>query len=185
MKKQQPWYDGRSVPIAFWLLGLLNNTPYIIMFAAAKTISQGGTALVFIADIGPSLVLKASAPYWFDRVSYRCRMLVSAILMALSFSTIAVYSSSATPADQQNYGTNANQMRTTMQLWGVAMVSAQCGLGEASLLALGGKFDAARTAKNQCLVRRTIIQPVSTSSGTMTSRMEFDPTLERDRNRRL
>lgn len=45
-----------------------------------------------------------------------------------------------------------------MQLWGVAFISAQIGLGEASLLALGGKYDAARPGKNQCLT--------SFSSGT-------------------
>ena len=137
--------NDRSAPVAFWLLGLLNNTPYVIMLAAAKSISQGGTALVFIANIVPSLVIKLTSPYWFDRVSYRFRMIAASILMALSFSTVAVFSA--------NHASDAarSQVRVMMQLWGVAMVSAQCGLGEASLLALGGKYDSRRPGKNQCL----------------------------------
>ena len=152
--------DSRQVPVAFWLLGLLNNTPYVIMLAAAKSISQGGTALVFIANIVPSLVLKLSAPYWFDRVSYRSRMVTASILMALSFSLIAVFSDDDQhkDSDASNATTSNNQLRVMMQLCGVAMISAQCGLGEASLLALGGKHDSARSGKNHCLT--------SFSSGT-------------------
>ncbi len=66
---------SHRIPLAFWCLGLMNNASYVIMLAAAKDISEGGTALVFIANIVPSLAIKLSAPYWFDKVSYHtCRV---------------------------------------------------------------------------------------------------------------
>jgi len=105
-------------------MGLLNNMSYVIMIASAKNISEGGTGLVFIACVLPSLTIKLTAPYWFDRVGYSYRIAVATVLMVLSFATVASFSSSL-----------------QLQLVGVAMVSAQCGMGEASLLALAGRFD--------------------------------------------
>lgn len=50
---------------AFWLLGLLNNLPYVILLAGATEISAGGVGLVFLADIAPTFVVKLTAPYWW------------------------------------------------------------------------------------------------------------------------
>ena len=110
--------------ISFWILGLLNNTGYVIMIAAAKSISEGGVALVFLANILPALVVKGTAPYWFDYVSYKTRITVATFLMVISFAVVASSSSSL-----------------PWQLTGVAFTSAQGALGEASLLALAGKID--------------------------------------------
>jgi hypothetical protein len=112
--------------VSFWILGLLNNTGYVIMIAAAKSISEGGVALVFLANILPALVVKGTAPYWFDYVSYKTRITVASFLMVTSFALIASSSSSL-----------------PWQLTGVAFTSAQGALGEASLLALAGKIDGA------------------------------------------
>jgi battenin len=119
-------------PLVFWVLGLLNNTSYAIMLASAKSISEGGTALVYIANIIPSVTIKISGPYWFDKVSYDTRITTAAILMASSFLTVGFFQ--GTSADYPLY----------FQLLGVSLISAQTGLGEASLLALAGASDASR-----------------------------------------
>jgi hypothetical protein len=88
-------YDDASSPshpsndwkvfLSFWMLGLLNNASYVIMIAAAKNISEGGTALVFLANILPALAVKTSAPYWFDKVSYPTRLKTATCSMIMSF----------------------------------------------------------------------------------------------------
>jgi battenin len=120
-------------PLVFWVLGLLNNASYVIMLASAKSISEGGTALVFIANIIPSVTIKLSAPYWFDKVSYDTRIRAGAILMASSFLTVGFFQGS--DAEYPLY----------FQLLGVSLISAQVGMGEASLLALAGASDASRS----------------------------------------
>jgi battenin len=119
-------------PIAFWALGLLNNASYVIMLASAKDISEGGTALVFLANVIPGLSIKLSAPYWFDRISYDARIAMATLFMAGSFLTVAIFQ------------TSTSSLSLCFQLLGVALASAQCGLGEASLLALAGACDAPR-----------------------------------------
>jgi len=117
----------------FVTIGLLNNLSYVIMLASAKSISEGGTAIVYIANILPALLIKLSAPYWFDKVTQHTRVFVSAVTMAIAYVVTAVASSPpvSSPADH----------RLQLQLIGVALVSLQCGLGEASLLAAAGAWD--------------------------------------------
>ena len=97
---------------SFWCLGLLNNASYVIMIAAAKNISEGGTALVFLANVLPALAIKGTAPYWFDGVPYQYRLLLATLCMCLCFILVA---SSST---------------VSWQLLGVAFASTQGGLGE-------------------------------------------------------
>ena len=80
-------------------MGLLNNASYVIMLASAEDVSDGGAALVYIANILPGLVVKASAPYWFDKVGYDKRIRTAAILMAFAFSTVAFFSNSSNHGD--------------------------------------------------------------------------------------
>ena len=112
----------------FWAMGLLNNSSFVVMIASAKAISDGGTALVFLCSVLPGLCIKLSAPFWFDRVTYRRRLLAASVLMAASFSTVAAFSGEE----------SANMY---MELFGVALCSVQGSMGEASLLALAGKYD--------------------------------------------
>jgi len=120
-----PHHQKRSQKLAlsFWIAGLLNNAGYVIMIAAAKSISEGGVGLVFLANILPALLIKASAPYWFEMVPYVTRMVTATLLMVGSFLFVAMSSS------------------LSWQLFGVALTSAQGSLGEASLLALAGRID--------------------------------------------
>jgi battenin len=125
---------------AFWIMGVLNNIPFVIMLAGAKDISEGGTALVFIANTLPGLLCKLSSPYWFDRVSYKNRIKAGSILMTSSFLVVSLFSyldeKNLLDADDDGLG-----FCVWMQLLGVALGSAQGSLGEASLLALCGRAD--------------------------------------------
>lgn len=49
---------------AFWLLGLINNSGYVIMMAVAKEIAPGAVGVVFFADVAPTMIIKVTAPYW-------------------------------------------------------------------------------------------------------------------------
>ena len=49
---------------AFWLLGLINNSGYVIMMAVAKEIAPDAVGIVFLADVAPTLIIKVTAPYW-------------------------------------------------------------------------------------------------------------------------
>lgn len=115
----------------FVTIGLLNNLSYVIMLASAKSISEGGTAIVYIANILPALLMKLSAPYWFDKVTQHTRVFVAAVTMAIAYVVTAAASSPVSTADHQ----------LQLQLIGVSLVSLQCGLGEASLLAAAGAWD--------------------------------------------
>jgi hypothetical protein len=129
-----------SATLAFWVIGLLNNMPFVIMLAGAKSISEGGTALVFIANSLPSLLVKISSPYWFDKVSYGERMMFGSILMTFSFCFVAVFIKRGDEEDDGNK-IEGLSFNVCMQLLGVAFGSAQAGLGEATLLALSGKAE--------------------------------------------
>jgi len=129
--------------LAFWAMGVLNNIPYVVMLAGAKSISEGGTALVFLANIIPGFLLKLSSPYWFDKVSYRTRMRAGSVLMMLSFTLVASFShlKEASKNDNDEGDDDGINFFVFMQLLGVALCSAQGSLGEATLLALSGKAD--------------------------------------------
>ena len=134
---------------SFWLLGLLNNSPWVLMLAVATNISAGGVALVFLANQIPGLLVKVSAPYWFHRVSYRTRMLVTAVTMGTACFLVGcggLYRDEMAEAEAENNDqtpkdVDGQSWGLALELFGVSFVSFSCSLGEASLLALAGKFD--------------------------------------------
>lgn len=94
------------------------RTAYVIMLAGANSISAAAVGLVYLAAVGPSLLCKASAPYWFHAVRYTPRMHAAAALMSGSYTVVALSSGRG------------------WQLLGVVLASLQGGLGEASCLAM-------------------------------------------------
>lgn len=50
--------------VAFFLLGLINNSSYVIMIALAKDIMPSAVGWVFLVNVLPTVVVKVSAPYW-------------------------------------------------------------------------------------------------------------------------
>lgn len=115
--------DRRNM-VAFWLLGLLNNSAYVIMIASANGISSSAVGLVYLCAVLPGALLKISAPYWFHKVPYSIRIVVAAALMGGSYITVGV----------------ANGRRP-VQLAGVVLSSLQGALGEASCLALTSHYN--------------------------------------------
>ena len=142
--------DHTRLFAAFWAVGVLNHSAYILMLACAKDIIEGGTALVFLANIVPGLLIKSSAPYWFDAVSYETRiqgatmsMMTGYVLVAAASSRRATYSIGNTgDFEADNGGSSEPVWLLGVQLLGVALANAQCSLGEASLLAFAGRLDA-------------------------------------------
>lgn len=50
--------------LAFFLLGVINNSSYVIMMAFAKDILPSAVGVVFLSLAGPALIVTVSAPYW-------------------------------------------------------------------------------------------------------------------------
>ena len=111
--------------LAFFLLGLLNNAPFVVMDAGAKSISEGSVALIYLANILPGFFIKSTAPFWLDKVPYWLRISVCTGFMATSFCVVALSSN------------------LYVQLFGVAFSAAQGSMGEATLLALASKYNSA------------------------------------------
>jgi len=108
---------------AMFCLGMLNNSSFVIMIASAKSVLPADVALVYVCSSLPSFLLRLSAPYWFDKVTYRARVLAMIVLMPLGYTVVA-----------------AAQGSPMVQLLGVLSISAQQGLGECSALALCSRF---------------------------------------------
>ncbi|KAK9802021.1 hypothetical protein WJX73_002286 [Symbiochloris irregularis] len=115
--------DDVEAHAAFWLLGLLNNAAYVIMLAGANELSSGGAGLVYFWAEFPSILVKASGPYWFHHFSYKTRLWAVAVMMGLSYTIVALSSS------------------LPVALIGVSIGSFQGGLGESSCLGLSALYD--------------------------------------------
>lgn len=113
----------------FFVLGVLNNASYVLMLASATEIASSGIAMVYLVVNLPGLVVKASAPYFFEQVSYRARAVGCGAAMATAFVLVG--------AAKVIFGHSL--VGTLAQFVGVALVSVQCALGEASLLALSAR----------------------------------------------
>lgn len=128
--------------IFFWFViqGICTNSVFVIFNSVAKKIDASSVALVYIANSGPVLFVKLFAPYWYDRIGYRSRYLISAVLFSGSLVFVAI---SISPGATFSHA-----------LFGVALSSAAGGLSETSSLALATKID-----------KETLITAFSTGTG--------------------
>eukprot|EP00949_MAST-11_sp_MAST-11-sp1_P003944 g3944.t1 len=112
--------------VLFFLLGLCNNSGYVIMNAGAKTIAPSYVGVIYLCNVLPSFSMKATLPYWYKLASYKLRLRSATVFMASSFLLVG-----------------AGQLSSTLglQFLGIALGSLQGGLGEATFLALSSKFD--------------------------------------------
>ena len=117
--------DGwkRQQGAAFAILGLLNNFGYVVMLTAALHLVESAAGLVLLANVAPSLLLKASAPFTLHRVGYGPRVVGCAALSAVAF-----YGAAAWPG--------------RWRLAAVACASLAAGGGECTFLALAHFYDA-------------------------------------------
>ncbi|XP_074424031.1 battenin isoform X9 [Larus michahellis] len=133
------WRDGA----AFWLLGLCNNLPYVVMLSAARDLLQPPTArpgqppgsngsafdcnpqstgAVLLADILPTLLIKLAAPFVIHLLPYNSRVVAAALCAWGSFGLVAAAAGSA------------------LSLGGVVLASAASGLGEVTFLGLASQY---------------------------------------------
>ena len=67
----------------------LHCAAYVIMLAGANEISSGAVGLTYLCAVLPSLLVKATGPYWFHYLSYKVRSWLIAALMSLSYVVVA------------------------------------------------------------------------------------------------
>ncbi|CAJ0569459.1 unnamed protein product, partial [Mesorhabditis spiculigera] len=133
--------------VAFWIFGLCNNYGYVIMLSAAEDIisqqqhkesehknsscldSLGARACdgqsvggVLLADILPSLIIKATMPFLMGRVPYGFRHTLVIALQIASYLVVAFSTS------------------YPISLVGVVLASAGSGVGETTYLSLSSHF---------------------------------------------
>ena len=92
------------------------------MAASAKELIPSHVGLVYLGLSFPSLLVRISAPYWFDKVSYSKRMGMCFVLFASGFTITALAGSQKE------------------KLVGIVFTSIQQALGETSLLALSTRY---------------------------------------------
>ncbi|XP_074874961.1 battenin isoform X4 [Buteo buteo] len=133
------WRNGA----AFWILGLCNNLPYVLMLSAARDIldtpragqvpapppngsrydcNPVSTGAVLLADILPTLLLKLAAPFVVHLLPYNARVIAAALCAWGSFALVTRGAGAA------------------VSLGGVVLASAASGLGEVTFLALAGFY---------------------------------------------
>ncbi|KAM9267489.1 battenin [Morus bassanus] len=133
------WRNGA----AFWVLGLCNNLPYVVMLSAARDILEPprgaqvpaphgngsrydcnpvSTGAVLLADILPTLLIKLVAPFVVHLLPYNLRVVVAAFCAWGSFALVASAAGMA------------------VSLGGVVLASAASGLGEVTFLALASVY---------------------------------------------
>lgn len=119
--------------IAFWLFGLINNTPYVLLLSAAQDLVGASVpkALVLLADVLPSFVTKLTLPYllalpsFAQRVPYAARILFIATASSAGLILVAI-----TPQNDNNGAF------IPAKLFGVALASLASGAGELTFLGL-------------------------------------------------
>lgn len=108
-----------AVFAAFAVFGLVNNLLYVVILSAAVDLVGPATpkAVVLLADIVPSLLAKAAAPFFIHRVPYLTRVWWCVALLALGMVLVAL----------------GNR---PVRLGGIVLASASSGIGEVTFLLL-------------------------------------------------
>lgn len=106
--------------LAFWVFGLVNNVLYVVILSAAIDLvgPEAPKAIVLLADVLPSFLIKLACPFFIQRISYPVRMASLIALSSVGMLTIAFSST------------------VVLRLAGVVLASLSSGLGETSFLAL-------------------------------------------------
>lgn len=118
--------------LAFFLLGLLNNSLYVVILTSALELLPTGapTGLVALANIGPALIAKAIWPYVLKgRVRY-ARRIASCIVLATAGMLVIAF----IPA-------------LSARLLGISMASFASGLGELTFLQLCTRYGTLRAGR--------------------------------------
>ncbi|XP_074995541.1 battenin [Calonectris borealis] len=141
------WRNGA----AFWILGLCNNLPYVVMLSAARDILEPrpgaqvptphgngsrydcnpvSTGAVLLADVLPTLLIKLAAPFVVHLLPYNSRVVGAALCAWGSF---ALVTSAAGMAASLG-------VRVGLGGGWVVLASTASGLGEVTFLALASGY---------------------------------------------
>ncbi|KAJ8607264.1 hypothetical protein MRB53_040450 [Persea americana] len=117
---------------AFFLLGVINNVLYVIILSAALDLVGPDTpkAVVLLANILPSVLVKLIAPYVFEYITYRTRVL---LVVGLNFAGMIFVSTPATTG-------------LIVKLFGIALASCGSGAGEITFLQVSHAYPSASLA---------------------------------------
>lgn len=136
--------------ISFWIFGLCNNFAYVIMLSAAHDILEPkeskndsldlnstttspssyhlvcnpiSTGAILLADILPTVIIKLTAPFYMQKISYNLRVRIVCLFAAGSFIIVAL---------SKNLG---------LSLFGVVCASLSSGFGEITFLSMTAFYD--------------------------------------------
>ncbi|ORY77724.1 protein BTN1 [Protomyces lactucae-debilis] len=114
----------KRVLAAFFLLGVINNVLYVIILSAALDLVGAKTpkAIVLLANILPSVLVKLVAPYIFEHIPHRFRV-IGVVLTNIAGMLIVGTGASLAP-----------------RMVGIAMASAASGAGEITFLQLSTHY---------------------------------------------
>jgi hypothetical protein len=115
--------------LACFLLGTLNNLTLVINNAGANSILPGEIGVIYIINVLPELIVKATSPFWWHLFSYRAKALAVGVLFGVNM--VLVHA--------------GLQLPIWARLLGVGLNDVGSGLGEASVLALSQFYPNPRT----------------------------------------
>ena len=133
--------------VGFWIIGLCNNFSYVVMLSAAFDILQEqrgdkmntnegkgfvchmmSTGVVLLADVLPTLIIKLTAPFYMQAISYHIRVALIVLFCYASLLTVAFSPS------------------VPVSLLGVVFASISSGAGEITFLSITTYFKTATIA---------------------------------------
>ncbi|KAG7854828.1 hypothetical protein KL919_005110 [Ogataea angusta] len=105
---------------AFWLFGLVNNVLYVVILSAAVDLVGPLTpkAIVLMADVLPSFLLKLASPFFIHTIPYHIRICILVSLSFVGMLTVSLFENVA------------------LVLFGIILASMSSGLGETTFLQL-------------------------------------------------
>ncbi|KAK6454046.1 vacuolar CLN3 [Scheffersomyces xylosifermentans] len=114
--------ESRKLFVSFFMFGLLNNILYVVILSAAIDLVGASTpkAVVLLADVVPSFVIKASAPFFIHLIPYIYR-----IWSLVSLSSVGMLLLST-----------SSQNAIGIKVFGILLASLSSGLGEVTFLQL-------------------------------------------------
>lgn len=114
---------NQTLYLLFWCFGLLNNVLYVVILSAAMDIVGPAIpkSLVLLVDILPSLIIKATAPFFIHLIPYSLRIISLILLSSVGMFLVSFKSSH-------------------IYLLGIILASLSSGFGEITFLQLTHKY---------------------------------------------
>lgn len=110
---------------SFWTFGLVNNVLYVVILSAAVDLvgPQTPKAVVLLADVLPSFLIKLAAPFFVHKLPYNRRIHILVVLSVIGMLSVALLPP------------------LWLKICGIVLASFSSGLGEVTFLQLTHFFD--------------------------------------------